>query len=98
MTAADYPLLRAHRQCPLCGNQKPKTALACWECWNTAYSDEFGIDGLAEDKFGRAECALMTARAFDEQFPKIAAAMAAEAAARGWPTRSVRKPGQWRHR
>ena len=70
----DFPLLRAFHQCPLCGDEKPSSALTCWPCFNKYRVGEGDdIDKWAAARIGRAEANLTTAAAFIGQYPKIAA-------------------------
>jgi hypothetical protein len=60
--ATDFPLLRAFHQCPLCGNDKPISALTCWPCFNEHHvGDSAEISKWAEVCIGLAEANLMTA-------------------------------------
>jgi hypothetical protein len=74
----DYPLLRAYGFCPLCHEPKSSGLLCCWQCFNR--HDVAGgkhTDGncWAEARFARVEANLMTAAAFAERYPAIAAGM-----------------------
>lgn len=31
---ADYPLVRAHGKCPVCGGSKSRGLILCWQCYN----------------------------------------------------------------
>jgi hypothetical protein len=58
----DFPLLRAFHQCPLCGNDKPISALTCWPCFNEHHVGEGDdISPWADARMGRAEANLETA-------------------------------------
>jgi hypothetical protein len=60
----DFPLLRASHQCPLCGGPKPKSALACWGCFNEHHVGEGDkINKWADARIGRVEADLETANA-----------------------------------
>lgn len=61
MRKTDYPRLRAWPQCPLCGNPKPRTALACWDCVNSRGIGAGDDDPYAERCFADAEAALTRA-------------------------------------
>lgn len=72
----DFPLLRAFHQCPLCGGDKPISALACWPCFNKHRVGEGDdINKWADARIGRAEANLTTAALFTARHPKIAASL-----------------------
>jgi hypothetical protein len=72
----DFPLLRAFHQCPLCGHDKPRGALACWPCFTTHRVGEGDdINKWAQARIDRAEANLSTAAMFAADHPKTAASM-----------------------
>lgn len=49
----DHPFVREFALCHFCGKQKPRSALACWECFNELLKD--GNDPEAEAMLDAAE-------------------------------------------